>query len=710
MKSVGEAMAIGRTFKEALQKSLRSLEIDSYGFESGLFNLEELQSGACYIDKKKGAKLREKLTIPGWDRLWYVADGFRGGMSVGDIFEMTKIDPWFLENIRQIVGFESRIIDAAKSCKIDRTVFRKAKEMGFADRRIAVLLGRTEEDVRLERLSAGIRVVYKKVDTCGAEFVAHTPYLYSTYESEDESDVTDRKKIIILGGGPNRIGQGIEFDYCCVHGSFALAEEGYETIMVNCNPETVSTDYDTSDRLYFEPLTYEDVLNIVETERPAGLIVQFGGQTPLKLALSLWEKGVPIIGTSPDSIDRAEDRERFKEMLQKLGLKQPENGTARSVEEAIKIADEIGYPVVVRPSYVLGGRAMEIVYDLEGLETYMHTAVMASPEHPVLIDRFLSDAVELDVDAISDGTDVVVGGIMEHIEEAGIHSGDSACSLPPYSVGEDMLDEIHRQTEALALELDVKGLMNIQYAIKDGEVYIIEVNPRASRTVPFVSKATSLALAKAGAKVMSGKTLKELGISGRISTDFISVKEAVFPFVKFPGVDTLLGPEMRSTGEVMGIDKEFGRAFTKAQKGAGVVLPRSGRAFVSVRDEDKPAVFDAVERLHKKGFEIVATKGTADYLEGRGIPVTFVHKVGQGRPDIVDRLKSSEISMVINTTIGKESIAASYSIRRTSLLKNIPYFTTVAGARAAVKGIKAEIEEGLSVMPIQEYHKRQEKY
>lgn len=705
MKSVGEVMAIGRTFKEALQKSLRSLEVDSFGFESELFSKDECHKRSFVIDGDKMSKLREKLAVPGVERLWYVADALRGSLDIDEIFELTKIDRWFLYNIKAIVDLEEVIVQNAN----DTDILKKAKQFGFSDMRIASLTKTTAAEVREARERAGIKVTYKRVDTCGAEFEAHTPYLYSTYEQEDESDVTDKKKIMILGGGPNRIGQGIEFDYCCVHGAFALSEIGYETIMVNCNPETVSTDYDTSDRLYFEPLTFEDVMSIVEREKPVGVIVQFGGQTPLKLALSLWEKGVPIIGTSPDSIDRAEDRERFKEVLDKLGLKQPDNGIARAVDEAERIAHSIGYPVVVRPSYVLGGRAMEIVYDLEGLRNYMQHAVMASPEHPVLIDKFLKDAIELDVDALADGVDVVIGGIMEHIEEAGIHSGDSACSLPPYSVGDDILDEIRSQTRALGLELQVKGLMNIQFAVRDDEIFIIEVNPRASRTVPFVSKATGLPLAKICAKVMSGMTLKELGVTKEIKPDFVSVKEAVFPFTKFPGVDTLLGPEMRSTGEVMGIDEEFGRAFIKAQQGAGVHLPSSGRVFISVRDDHKESVLPVARTLYEKGFEIIATRGTAKYLEENGVSVTFVNKVGEGRPDIVDRLKSSEIEMVINTTIGKESIAASFSIRRTALLGNIPYFTTISGARAAATGIVAAKEEGLGIKTIQEYHRESRK-
>jgi len=527
--------------------------------------------------------------------------------------------------------------------------------------------------------------------------------MYSTYEEECEAEPTDRKKIMILGGGPNRIGQGIEFDYCCVHGVFALAEDGYETIMVNCNPETVSTDYDTSDRLYFEPLTLEDVLEIVHVEKPVGVIVQFGGQTPLKLAVALEKAGVPIIGTSPDAIDRAEDRERFQEMLHKLGLLQPENGTARSFEEAEKVADRISYPVVVRPSYVLGGRAMEIVYDVDNLRRYMHTAVQASPEHPILIDKFLDEAIEIDVDALCDGTEVIIGGIMEHIEEAGIHSGDSACSLPPYSVGPELVAEIRRQTVLMALELNVKGLMNVQFAIKGGDIYILEVNPRASRTAPFVSKATGRPLAKIAARVMAGKSLRELGILEDIIPKHISVKEAVFPFVKFPGVDTILGPEMKSTGEVMGIGETFADAFAKSQLGANVKLPLSGNVFISVRDADKKHVVSAVEKLYKTGFGILATGGTATFLEEKGIPVRRINKVLEGRPHIVDAIKNGEVQLVVNTTQGAQAVADSFSIRRESLMHGLAYYTTVAGAKAVADGISALKEHDLGVKPIQDY-------
>jgi carbamoyl-phosphate synthase large subunit len=706
MKSVGEVMAIGRTFKESLQKAMRSLEIGSHGFESRLFRSPGEYRRA--LTEGELDTLRAKLRIPNWERLWYLADAMRAGFSLDEIFELTNIDRWFLHNIRQIIDMEERLGAAAALVAKDgpefRDLLREAKQTGFADRRLAVLWGITEADVRKLRHDLAIRPVYKRVDTCGAEFEAYTPYLYSTYESECEAAPSDRKKIMILGGGPNRIGQGIEFDYCCVHGVFALAEDGFETIMVNCNPETVSTDYDTSDRLYFEPLTFEDVLEIVEIEKPVGVIVQFGGQTPLKLAVALEKAGVPIIGTSPDAIDRAEDRERFQALLHKLDLKQPENGIARSIEEAEKIADRIGYPVVVRPSYVLGGRAMEIVYDVAQLGNYMKYAVAASPEHPILIDKFLDEATEVDVDALCDGREVVIGGIMQHIEEAGIHSGDSACSLPPYSLATDVVDEIRRQTVALALELGVVGLMNIQYAVKDGTVYLLEVNPRASRTVPFVSKATGRPLAKIAARVMAGRTLSELGVAGEIVPKHVSVKESVFPFAKFPGVDTLLGPEMKSTGEVMGIDFDFGKAFAKAQIGANVKMPMSGKVFISVKDSDKRYILESARKLAEAGFEIVATLGTASFLMEKGVPAKPINKVKEGRPHCVDAIKSHEIAMVFNTTFGAQSVADSYSIRRSALMYSVAYFTTVAGMKAAVDGILAMRRETLDVTPLQEYY------
>ncbi len=704
MKSVGEVMAIGRTFKESFQKALRSLEIGSCGLESRLFDLKNETRRA--LTPAEQQLLHDKLSIPNWERLWFVGDAIRSGMEVDRIYSITGIDPWFLHNIRQIIEMEDRLRQVKVEVEVQenlKDIVREAKQFGFSDKFLGKLWEKNEEEMRQLRLSLGVTPVFKRVDTCAAEFVAYTPYLYSTYEEECEAEVTDRKKIIILGGGPNRIGQGIEFDYCCVHGVFALAEDGYETIMVNCNPETVSTDYDTSDRLYFEPLTYEDVLSIVDVEKPYGVIVQFGGQTPLKLAVALEKAGVPIIGTSPDAIDRAEDRERFQEMLHKLELRQPENGTARSFEEAEKVADRIGYPVVVRPSYVLGGRAMEIVYDVDNLRRYMHTAVQASPEHPILIDKFLDEAIEVDVDALCDGREVVIGGIMEHIEEAGIHSGDSACSLPPYSISQEIVAEIRRQTVAMALELNVKGLMNVQYAVKAGVIFILEVNPRASRTAPFVSKATGRPLAKIAARIMAGKSLQEQGISGDIVPDHVSVKESVFPFAKFPGVDTILGPEMKSTGEVMGIDADFATAFAKAQLGAGVKLPARGRVFISVRDADKKHIVTAAKKLYDNGFELVATRGTAAFLQEKGLAVQVINKVLEGRPHIVDAIKNGDIAMVINTTQGAQAVADSFSIRRNALMHSIAYYTTASGARAAVDGMIAVKMEELDVKPIQEY-------
>lgn len=702
MKSVGEVMAIGRTFKESFQKALRSLEIGVSGFDSKMFDLGSETRRA--LTAKEQQLLMEKLRVPNCDRVWYLGDALRSGMTVAEIQKHTSIDPWFLHNIRQIIEMEERIrtFDVSDEANIKQLLL-EAKQYGFSDKFLSRLWNVTEDEIRRLRCENGVRPVYKRVDTCAAEFVAYTPYMYSTYEDECEAEPTNRKKIMILGGGPNRIGQGIEFDYCCVHGVFALADDGYETIMVNCNPETVSTDYDTSDRLYFEPLTLEDVLEIVHIEKPVGLIVQFGGQTPLKLAVALEKAGVPIIGTSPDAIDRAEDRERFQEMLNKLGLRQPENGTARSFEEAEKVADRISYPVVVRPSYVLGGRAMEIVYDVENLRRYMHTAVQASPEHPILIDKFLDEAIEIDVDALCDGSDVIIGGIMEHIEEAGIHSGDSACSLPPYSVGKEIVAEIRRQTVLMALELNVKGLMNVQFAIRGNDIYILEVNPRASRTAPFVSKATGRPLAKIAARIMAGKSLAELGITEDIVPTHISVKEAVFPFVKFPGVDTLLGPEMKSTGEVMGIGETFAEAFAKSQLGANVKLPLTGNVFISVRDADKKHVVSAAEKLYKAGFGVLATAGTATYLEEKGIPVRRVNKVQEGRPHIVDAIKNGEVQLVINTTQGAQAVADSYSIRREALMHGLAYYTTVAGARAVADGICVLQENDLIVKPIQDY-------
>ncbi len=706
MKSVGEVMAIGRTFKESFQKALRSLEIGVDGLDSRLFD-----SPDDYQRRLSSAELdelRQQLRVPNAERLWHLADALRAGFCVDEIYELSGIDPWFLHNIEQILEMEALLVtrktQIANGDESFCELLSDAKKYGFSDRRLATLWEITELDVRQLRHKFNIRPVFKRVDTCGAEFVAHTPYLYSTYEEECEAEPTDKRKIMILGGGPNRIGQGIEFDYCCVHGAFALSKAGFETIMLNCNPETVSTDYDTSDRLYFEPLTLEDVLEVVDKEKPEGVIVQYGGQTPLKLAVALEKAGVPVIGTSPDAIDRAEDRERFQALLHKLNLHQPENGIARSYAEALKIAERIGYPVVVRPSYVLGGRAMEIVYESERLQNYMKFAVEASPEHPVLIDRFLQDAIEVDVDALADGTDVVIGGIMQHIEEAGIHSGDSACALPPYSLTQTVIEEIRRQTIALALELQVIGLMNIQFAVKGETIYLIEVNPRASRTVPFVSKATGRQLAQIAARVMAGESLKSQNVSGDIIPRHISVKEAVFPFVKFPGVDTLLGPEMKSTGEVMGIDFEFGKAFAKAQIGAGVKLPASGKIFVSVKNDDKAKILEAVIKLRDAGYSFIATRGTAAYFAGQGITIEVVNKVKEGRPHCEDAIKSKEICMVFNTTLGAQSVADSYSIRRSALMHEVAYYTTVAGICAVTDGLLAMKRETLDVTPLQEYY------
>jgi carbamoyl-phosphate synthase large subunit len=688
MKSVGEAMAIGRTFKESLQKALRSLEIDSYGFD-------DKGRGP----RATGAALEEKLRVPNARRLWYVADAYRQGMTTERICELSMIDPWFLDNIRAIVDYESQV-------NLAPAALRTAKAMGFSDVRLGQLLNRSEEEVRAERLQVGIAASYKTVDTCGAEFVAHTPYLYSTYEPEDESGVTTRRKVVILGGGPNRIGQGIEFDYCCVHAAFALKEAGYETIMVNCNPETVSTDYDTSDKLYFEPLTREDVLSIVDRERPDGVIVQFGGQTPLKLAVPLQAAGVPIIGTPPDAIDRAEDRERFAALLDQLGLRQPPNGTALTVDGAVEAARRIGYPVLVRPSYVLGGRAMEIVYDEDSLRRYMDRAVEIGPGRPVLVDQFLEDAIELDVDAISDGETVVVAGIMEHIERAGVHSGDSACSLPAYSVPRGVLDDVRRQVIDIARELGVIGLMNVQLAVKGHDVYILEVNPRASRTVPFVSKVIGVPLAKLAARVMVGEKLRDLGFTSEIVPTHIGVKEAVFPFAKFPGVDTLLGPEMKSTGEVMGIDATFGVAFAKAQLGAGTILPLDGTAFVSVQDADKAGLLPVARRLAECGFRLIGTRGTAEYLRGHGVPADTVNKVQDGSPHAVDAITAGQVQLVINTPKGSGAHQDSFPLRRAALEWRVPYFTTIAGASAAAEGIDYLRRGGLSVRSLQEYHGR----
>ncbi len=707
MKSVGEAMSMGRTFKEALHKALRSLEVDRYG----LVSLRGLDHGVPADANRDDvvAHIRAALRTPDPDRLWHLADALRLGFPIDELYMLTHIDPWFLDQVRELVEFEPQLRTAASS--LDRDRLWEAKRLGFSDRRIAQLTGKTQEAVRQQRIAgapAGTTggVTYKRVDTCAAEFEAQTPYLYSTYERTCEARPTARKKVVILGGGPNRIGQGIEFDYCCVHAAFALREEGVETIMVNCNPETVSTDYDTSDRLYFEPLTEEDVRNIVDLERPIGVVVQFGGQTPLKLAIPLERAGITILGTSPDAIDRAEDRERFRDLLDKLQLRQPASGTARSAVEAVRIAGKIGYPVMVRPSYVLGGRAMRIVYDEAGVMHYMTTAVSASPEHPVLIDKYLEDAIEIDVDAIADGTQVVVAGIMEHIEEAGVHSGDSACSLPPYTLAPAVVEDIRRQTVALAMELGVIGLMNVQFAVRNGDIYVLEVNPRGSRTVPFVSKAIGAPLAKLAMKVMLGRTLAQLGFTTAPAPAHVSVKEAVFPFTKFAGVDVLLGPEMKSTGEVMGMDADFGWAFAKSQSAAGAPLPRGGTALLSVKDQDKPAALRVARKLRQLGFRIEATRGTAAYLNEHGVESETVNKVTEGRPHLVDHIKNGDISLVINTVWGESAVADSASIRREALQRGVAYCTTMPGASAAARGIEAILKKELTIRSLQEYHRR----
>ena len=692
MKSVGEVMAMGRSFQESFQKALRGLEVGAYG-------LDEIEADS--------ADLEHELSSAGPQRIWYVGQAFREGMSLEQVHNLTKIDPWFLAQIEDIVLSEKAL--AGRSLKaIQAAELRDLKRKGFSDRRLAKLLNADETAVRLHRHALGVRPVFKRVDTCAAEFATSTAYMYSSYEDECEARPTDKKKIMVLGGGPNRIGQGIEFDYCCVHAALALREDGYETIMVNCNPETVSTDYDTSDRLYFEPITLEDLLEIVHIEKPVGVIVQFGGQTPLKRAQALQDNGVPIIGTSPDMIDAAEDRERFQKLLNDLGLRQPPNRTARTPEEPVRLAAEIGYPLVVRPSYVLGGRAMEIVHEQKDLERYMREAVKVSNESPVLLDRFLNDATEVDVDALSDGKQVMIGGIMEHIEQAGVHSGDSACSLPPYTLSAKLQDELRRQTEAMARALNVVGLMNVQFAIQgEGDnavVYVLEVNPRASRTVPFVSKACSLPLAKIAARCMAGQSLVSQGVTGEIVPPYYSVKEAVFPFVKFPGVDTILGPEMKSTGEVMGVGRSFAEAFVKSQIGAGVKLPTSGAVFISVKPSDRPVAVEVARELHDLGFTLVATRGTASVIEAAGIPVAVVNKVNEGRPHIVDMIKNEEIVMVINTVEEKrQAITDSRSIRTSALAAKLSIFTTIEGARAACMGMR-HLAGGLDVYSVQDLH------
>jgi carbamoyl-phosphate synthase large subunit len=700
MKSVGETMAIGRTFKEALQKGLRSLEIGRHGLGA------DGKGPAGDPDAKNGlpsqSEIQQKLTSPNSQRIFYLRYALLMGIPVRTIYRMTGIDPWFIHQIAQIVDLERQI--KTTGAMLSDGLLKKAKEWGFSDVQLAHLTGIAESEIKKRRAAMGLRPVYKLVDTCAAEFKAATPYYYSTYEMENEARVSDRKKVMILGGGPNRIGQGIEFDYCCVHASFALREEGVESIMVNSNPETVSTDYDTSDKLYFEPLTHEDVLHIVETENPMGVIVQFGGQTPLNLSVGLHAAGVPILGTQPESIDCAEDRKLFQAMLNKLGLIQPANGTALNVDDALKVAENIGYPVVVRPSYVLGGRAMKIVYDRAGLENFTRLAILASPRYPVLIDKFVEDAFEFDVDAISDGQTTIIGGIMEHIEEAGVHSGDSACVLPPVNIEPQFLDQITRATKAMASELKVVGLMNVQYALKDGQLYVLEVNPRASRTVPFVSKATGVPLAKLATKVMLGRSLKELGLTAEIVPAHLSVKEAVLPFDRFPDVDILLGPEMKSTGEVMGIGPDFGSAYAKAQLGAGQNLPTSGTVFISVIDADKKTVLPVAAKYRDAGFDIMATYGTSQFLADHGIPNKAVNKVSVGRPHVVDAIKNSEIQLIINTSIGGETRRDGYYIRRNALRYKIPYATTTAGGMAIFKAIETLRQKKMTVKTIQEYN------
>ena len=707
MKSVGEVMAMGRTFQESFQKALRGLEV-------GVDGMNEKTQDREILEKELGE--------PGPDRIWYVGDAFAAGWSVDEVHDLTKIDKWFLVQIEEIVRIELELdqIAAEKGegalAALDATTLRTLKKKGFSDRRLAKLLKTTEKAVRDQRRALGVRPVYKRVDTCAAEFATNTAYMYSTYEDECEAEPTDRKKIMVLGGGPNRIGQGIEFDYCCVHAALAMREDGYETIMVNCNPETVSTDYDTSDRLYFEPLTLEDVLEIVDKEKPTGVIVQYGGQTPLKLALGLEAEGVPIIGTSPDMIDAAEDRERFQKLLHDLGLRQPPNATARTEPEALEKAAALGYPLVVRPSYVLGGRAMEIVHEQRDLERYMREAVKVSNDSPVLLDRFLNDAIECDVDCLRDPSGrTFIGGVMEHIEQAGVHSGDSACSLPPYSLSQATVDELKRQSAAMAGALNVVGLMNVQFAIQqiDGQdvIYVLEVNPRASRTVPYVSKATGIQLAKVAARCMAGQTLAEQGITREVTPPYFSVKEAVFPFVKFPGVDTILGPEMKSTGEVMGVGKTFGEAFVKSQLGAGTKLPRpfkadgtpAGKVFLTVKNGDKPRAVEVARQLVALGFELVATRGTAAAIAAAGVPVKVVNKVTEGRPHIVDMIKNNEIVLVINTVEERRNaIADSRQIRTSALLARVTTFTTIAGAEAAVEGMK--YLDQLDIISVQDMH------
>jgi len=693
MKSVGETMAIGRNFKEAFQKGLRSLEIGRMGFGA------DGKSDFAHLDVHD---MEDCLRIPNSQRFFQLHEALKRGMAIERLAELTFIDPWFLQNLKQLIDMEGEIRNGGFQC-LTPDFLRRVKQYGFSDYQLAHLTGTSEEDIRDLRAKQGLRPVYKLVDTCAAEFEAYTPYYYSTYEVEDEARISNRRKVMILGSGPNRIGQGIEFDYCCVHASFAAREMGIESIMVNSNPETVSTDYDTSDKLYFEPLTREDVLHIIDREKPDGVIVQFGGQTPLNLAVPLAEAGVPIVGTSPDSIDRAEDRKRFQQFLQKLGLLQPANGTARTLDEARAVAAEIGYPVVVRPSYVLGGRAMRIVYNEEGIKEFMAIAMIVSSKHPVLIDKFLKDAIEVDVDALSDGETTIIGGIMEHIEEAGIHSGDSACVLPPHTLSPELVEQIKAATKAMALELKVVGLMNVQFAVQNDTVYVLEVNPRASRTVPFVSKATGVPLAKLATKVMLGMKLEELGFTKEVEVHHWAVKEAVFPFDRFGNVDTLLGPEMKSTGEVMGMDDQLGMAFAKAQLAAGQALPVEGNVLISVRHPDKPAVLPVARRIVDLGLSIIATAGTARYLAEHGVACARINKISQGRPHILDKIQDNEISWIINTSMGSRTTEDSYTIRRSALDYHLPYSTTITGALSMVKAIETVRKNEIKVKSVQEY-------